>query len=59
MAGEMGRNKNTRDFVRDESIEFGIKYRSKGRSSESGWMLIDKASILGIIGGGEKFKFHC
>lgn len=36
MAGEMERKDNTRDFVRDGTIEFGIQYKSKGRSSESG-----------------------
>ena len=36
MAGEMERKDNTRDFVRGESVEFDIKYRSKGKSSESG-----------------------
>lgn len=41
MAGEMERKDNTRDFVRDKSIEFGIKYGSKGRSSESDIFRID------------------
>lgn len=41
MAEEMEWKDNTRDFGRDESIEFGIKCESKGRSSESGIFRID------------------
>lgn len=41
-AGGQGNGKNdTRNFVGDGSVEYGTKYESKGRRSESGIFRID------------------